>query len=180
VHLEENDALRRDIAKRSGGRFDLDKLNIEGMTLNEQTGHLLLGLRNPRAADYSIVLTITNTADVFDENAPPVFGKTILLDIGGGIRALNFDPVLETFLIVNEIENDAGRKVSQLWTWGGTEEDAPEPLILPSIINLENVEAIDSVTIGGEAKIIIMSDDGSVEKQRPAKYLLLDYSQLEP
>ena len=54
------------------------------------------------------------------------------------------------------------------------------PLTLPGIINLDNVEAIDSVTVGGEQKLIIMSDDGSAKKQRPAKYLLLDYDQLQP
>jgi len=178
--LRVNDALRSDIVKRSEGKFDLDKLNIEGMTLNKETGHLLLGLRNPRAADYSIILTIENTTEIFDQDAEPVFGKTILLDMGGGIRALSFDPVLETFLIVNEIENDAGRKISQLWTWGGTQDDKPEPLTLPGIINLDNVEAIDSVTVGGDSKLIIMSDDGSAKKQRPAKYLLLDYDQLRP
>lgn len=178
--LQADDALRSDIAERSGGKFDVDKLNIEGMTLDKRTGHLLLGLRNPRAADYSVILIIENTAEMFNQEAPPVFGKTILLDMGGGIRALSFDPVLQTFLIVNEVENEAGRKISQLWTWGGRQEDEPEPLTLPGIINLDNVESIDSVTVVGKQKLIIMSDNGSVKKQRPAKYLLLDYSQLEP
>ena len=180
THLMADEALRRDIAERSEGQFDIDKLNIEGMTLNRSNGHLLLGLRNPRAADYSLILTIENTAEIFDDGADPIFGKTILLDIGGGIRALSFDPILETFLLVNEIENTEGKKVSQLWTWGGTQNDQPEPLDLPAIINLDNVESIDSVTLGGAVKLIIMSDDGNAKKQKPAKYLLLDYNQLRP
>lgn len=179
-HLQANEALRQDIAARSGGQFDLDKLNIEGMTVDKRTGYLLIGLRNPRAADYSLILTIENTADVFDNGAVPKFGKTKLLDIGGGIRSLSYDPVLERLLVVNEIENADGKKISQLWTWGGTEEYQPEPLVLPGIINLENVESIDSITLGDEVKLIIMSDDGNVQRQKPAKYLLLDYSQLEP
>ena len=91
--LEADEALRNDIAERSEGKFDVDKLNIEGMTLNKRTGHLLLGLRNPRAADFSMILIIENTAEIFEQDAAPVFGKTILLDIGSGIRALSFDPV---------------------------------------------------------------------------------------
>lgn len=103
-----------------------------------------------------------------------------MLDIGGGIRALSFDPVLETFLIVNEVENEEGKKTSRLWTWAGSQKDVPEPLFLPSIINLDNVEAIDSVNIAGEDRLIIMTDDGSAKKQRPAKYLFLNYEQLIP
>jgi len=180
AHLLADEPLRRDIAERSKGKFDLDKLNIEGMTINKQNGHLLLGLRNPRAADFSVILTITNTTEMFEQKAKPIFGRAILLDIAGGIRALSFDPVLDTFLIVNEIKNDSGDKVSQLWTWGGAQSDDPDPLNLPGIINLNNVESIDSVNIGGETKLLIMSDDGNAKKQRPAKYLLLDYEQLRP
>jgi len=173
-------ALRQDIETRSDGKFDLSKLNIEGMTLDKRTGHLFIGLRNPRAADLSVILTITNTAELFDQETAPEFGDTLLLDIGGGIRAISYDPVLETFLIVNEVESSDGKKVSRLWTWAGTQEDAPEPLSLPGIINLDNVEAIDSVKMGGKARLIILSDDGSFKKQRPAKYMFLDYEQLRP
>ena len=176
--LEEADTLRDDIEERSGDSFELDKLNIEGMALHEDTGHLLLGLRNPLAADSSVILIIENTADIFDEGAAPVFGDAVLLDMGGGIRALSFDPVFETFLLVNEIEGVDGRNISQLWTWSGSPSDPPLPLALPGIINLNNVESIDSVSIADEPRLIIMSDDGSAREGRPAKYLLLDYDQL--
>ena len=112
--LEAADTLLDDIENRSGDSFELDKLNIEGMALHDDTGHLLLGLRDPLAADSSVILIIENTADIFDEGAAPVFGDAVLLDMGGGIRALSFDPVLETFLLVNEIEGVDGKNISQL------------------------------------------------------------------
>jgi len=177
-HLEASDTLRKSIEDRSGDTFGFDGLNIEGMALHSDTGYLFIGLRNPLAANSSLILTIENTAELFDKDALPVFGEAVLLDIGGGIRALSFDPVLETFLLVNEIEGEDGKNVSQLWTWSGSSLEKSMPLTLPGIINLDNVESIDSVSIGGESRLIIMSDDGDAKKGRPAKYLLLDYNQL--
>jgi len=178
--IEGDDKLRASIEERSGENFNLDNLNIEGMAFHEESEHLLLGLRNPLAANSSVILTIVNSADMFADGAAPIFGEPILLDMGGGIRALSFDPVLETFLMVNEIDSENGKKVSQLWTWSGSSTDAPLPLTLPGIINLDNVESIDSVTIGDKSRLIIMSDDGNAKKGRPAKYLLLEYDQLTP
>ena len=49
---------------------------------------------------------------------------------------------------------------------------------LPDIINLNNVESIDSITINGESRLMLMSDDGNEKKGRPAKYMMLDYRQI--
>ena len=88
--------------------------------------------------------------------------------------------MLDTFLIVNEVEDAEGDRRSQLWTWSGVEGEAPEPLALPGIIDLDNVESIDSIEVGGEPRLVLMSDEGNASEQRPAKYLLLDYAQLAP
>ena len=179
--LKADDALIADIEARSGQDFDLDALNIEGLALHEETGRLLLGLRSPLAGSASVILPIENATDLFDTGAAPAFGTPILLDMnGGGVRALSFDPVLEAFLLVNEVDEGDGGRVSQLWTWSGDARAAPQPLSLPGIINLNNVESLDSISIGGEARLIVMSDDGDSDKGRPAKYLMLDYDQLRP
>ena len=86
--------------------------------------------------------------------------------------------MLGAFLIVNEIEGDDDNKVSQLWTWSGDPAVAAEPIALPEIINLNNVESIDSVMVHGEPRLLIMSDEGDPKKNRPAKYMMLDYGQL--
>jgi hypothetical protein len=49
---------------------------------------------------------------------------------------------------------------------------------LPEIINLNNVESIDSITVNGESRLLIMSDEGNVKKDKPAKFMLLDYGQV--
>ncbi len=173
--------LKNTIKARTGHDIDFNELNIEGLSYYKEAQHLLLGLREPKALELSVILVIENPADVFERQASPRFGEPILLNLkGGGIRALSYDPVLQTFLIVNELENTKGDRYSQLWTWNGELETAPMPIKLPGIINLNNVESIDSITIFGKARLLIMSDEGNAKQRIPAKYMMLDYKQLSP
>ncbi len=171
--------VKAEIKAKTGQEPDFGKLNIEGLAYSEQNNELLLGLRKPTTNDMSIIIPITNPAELFDKPTAPVFGKPILLDLkGGGIRGLSYDANLGVFLVVNEIKNNKGNNYSQLWTWGGKSDDIPQPLELPDIINMSNVEAIDSIVINGEPYLLLMSDEGDKRKERPAKYLILDYEQL--
>ncbi|AUH64309.1 Pycsar system effector family protein [Paracoccus zhejiangensis] len=169
------------LAAELGEEPDFDDLNIEGLAYVRQSGHLYLGLRAPLANDRSIIIAIENPDQVFDGGAAPRFGPPMLLDLqGGGIRALSFDPILGSFLMVNEIEGYEGNRYSQLWSWSGAPSVRPEPIALPDIINLNNVESIDSITFAGEPRLLIMSDEGSEKKNEPARYMMLDYEQLAP
>lgn len=173
--------LKIAIKARTGHDIDFNQLNIEGLAYYKEAQHLLLGLREPKGSDFSIILMIENPADVFEQQVSPRFGEPILLNLkGGGIRALSYDPVLQTFLIVNEIENTIGDRYSQLWTWNGELDATPIPIKLPGIINLNNVESIDSIMIFGEPRLLIVSDEGNAKQGRPAKYMMLDYKQLLP
>ncbi|WP_371225221.1 Pycsar system effector family protein [Roseovarius sp. 2305UL8-3] len=177
--LSAADDLKTAIRDQSGEDVDFKKVNIEGLAYFRQTKQLLLGLREPKAGDHSIIVPIENPAQVFEDQADPVFGAPILLDLlGGGIRALSFDPVLGAFLIVNEVKTPGAGRHSQLWTWSGEADVPPEPILLPDIINLNNVESIDSITVLGEPRLLLMSDEGNAKKNQPAKYLMLDYQQL--
>lgn len=172
-------ALKESILDKTGEEVDFETINIEGLSFHKATGQLLLGMRAPMVGDASLIVVIENPEQVLAGSAAPQFGEPIVLDLqGGGIRALSYDPVLGTFLIVNEIEDAEGDKLSQMWTWTGDAGDEPTPLELPGMINLNNVESVDSVTVGGEDRLLIMSDEGDPKKDRPAKYLLLDYAQL--
>ena len=85
---------------------------------------------------------------------------------------------LDAFLIVNEIEGHEGNRYSQMWMWSGDPVDPAEPIALPDIINLNNVESVDSILIDGQPRLLIMSDEGNADKNEPAKYMMLDYEQL--
>lgn len=163
----------------SGRDAEFDDLNIEGLAWHEKSRRLLLGLRAPLAGDRSLIIPIENPDDLLNDGAAPRFGPPVLLDLsGGGIRALSYDPVLDAFLIVNEIEGHEGNRYSQMWMWSGDPVDPAEPIALPDIINLNNVESVDSILIDGQPRLLIMSDEGNPKKDRPAKYMILDYGQL--
>ncbi|NHF72094.1 DUF3616 domain-containing protein [Paracoccus xiamenensis] len=178
--LLRDEGLQKAVADAAGEPADFSKLNIEGLAFYRSGGQLMLGLREPRVAGLSLIVPIENPDQMFD-GASPKFGEPTLLDLqGGGIRALSYDPVLSSFLIVNEIDSHTGDPMSQLWRWSGQRGALPEPVALPEIINLNNVESIDSITIHGEPRLLIMSDEGNPKKNEPARYMLLEYNQLSP
>lgn len=178
-HLGRDRRLRAAIVEQAGVEPDIDSLNIEGLAFHRETQHLLLGLREPMAGGLSVIVVIENPGDVFARRAEPRYGAPILLDLdGGGIRALSYDPVLQSFVIVNEVDGPNGDPVSQMWSWSGTATEAPGRIRLPNLINLDNVESIDSITVGGEERLLIMSDEGDPEENIPAKYLMLEYADL--
>lgn len=177
--LASSPELKAAIEEKAGEEIDFNELNIEGLAFYREAQDLLIGLREPMAGDKSVILVITNPVELLENQAAPEFGEPTLLDLqGGGIRALSYDPVMQAFLIVNEIEGYDNNRYSQLWSWGGNPDVPPEPVALPDIINLNNVESIDSITIDGEARLLLMSDEGSKKKDRPAQYMMLEYGQL--
>ena len=178
--LDNDPSLRKLIRSKIDADVDFEKINIEGLLYDRKQNRLLLGFREPMINELSMIVVIDNPKDLFENKAAPRFSDAIFLNLnGGGIRALSYDPVLDTYLIVNEITGYEDNTYSQLWSWNGNPHNEPEPIALPDIINLNNVESIDSVTIDGESRLMIMSDEGNEKKQRPAKYMMLDYDQLQ-
>ncbi|WP_186343212.1 DUF3616 domain-containing protein [Allochromatium palmeri] len=158
---------------------NFSEINIEGLGFDPRSQVLLIGFREPVVDGKSMIVKLDNPLGLFERGEAPNFSEVVLLDLqGGGIRSLTYDPVLGRFLIVNEIPGHAGNLYSQLWSWSGENDAQPEPVALPEISNLNNVEAIDSVIVNDEARLLMMSDEGSVQKGRPAKYMLQEYEQL--
>jgi hypothetical protein len=178
--LAGDQALQAAIAQQTGEQADFSQLDIEGLSYRSLSQDLLLGLRHPVVGGRSIIVPITNPDAMFNSGSAPVFGKPVLLELnGGGIRAISYDPVLSAYVISNEIRGEDGRKVSQLWLWSGDADDPPSQLHLPGMINLANVESIDSVMVHGQPRLLLMSDEGDAKKNRPARYMFLDYKELE-
>lgn len=181
MRLANSAVIRDTLAQATDKKVDFDELNIEGLAYLSGSNHLYVGLRSPLADEQSMIVVIRNPNEVFEDNAAPDFAEPILLDLqDGGIRALSYDPVLRSFLIVNEIEGYDDNRHSQLWSWTGDPEDQPDPIALPDIINLNNVESMNSITVDGEPRLLIMSDEGNEKKNEPARYMMLDYGQIQP
>ena len=116
---------------------------------------------------------------MMEKNAKPVFDEVAILDIdGGGIRSLNYDPVLKAYIIANEVKGDTGEKSSTLWKWSGNPKDEPKKINLPNLHHMTNVEAVDSVNINGQQRLLLMADEGDAKKNMTAKYMLVDYNQI--
>lgn len=164
-----------DLAGASPPKYEA--LNIEGLAIDPGTGNLLLGLREPVAGNQAIIVPIVNPDDMF-AGRPPVFGAPLLVAINGGIRSLAFDPVLEEYLIVNEVIDASGAHSSRLWSWNGSAKSNPVPIDVPNLSGLTNVEAMVSIDVGGEPQLLLMSDEGDPKKNRPARYLFTAYTDL--
>lgn len=164
------------------GKGGLYNINIEALSFDRQ-GRLMICLRNPHIDGKSIILLLKNPTDIFTQKVKPVIAKSpILLDLeGGGIRAMNYDSKLNGYLLTNEVYSANTKnniKHSQISFWDGHPNHKPKLIQLPSVINMNNVEGIAPVTIDGKPRIMLISDNGDIRKNRPANYLLLDYHQL--
>ena len=161
---------------RMNASVNFDELDIEGLAYDNSTRSILLGLRTPMAGKSSIIVPIVNSEAMFTSNAAPVFGQPIFLDLnGGGIRSLYFDPVLSMYVIANEINDTAGNKQAQIWTWSGSPQDKPVKIETPELAPLQNIEAVDSITSNGTIKMVFMADEGDAKKAVHARYVMLDY-----
>ena len=177
--LETDHKLHDLIRERTKAEVSFEEINIEGMAFDPVKKRLVLGFRDPEFNNMALVAFISNPKDVFERNAQPEFDEVAVLDIdGGGIRSLNYDPVLKNYVIANEVKDENGQKFSQLWTWSGNPTDEPQKISLPNLQHITNVEAVDSITVNGKPHMILMGDEGNASQKITAKYMLVDYSQL--
>ncbi|MCK5360292.1 MAG: hypothetical protein KAJ95_06670, partial [Gammaproteobacteria bacterium] len=163
------------------GKGGLYNINIEALSF-DKNNHLMICLRNPSIDEKSIILILENPVEIFKKKATPIIAKTpILLDLqGGGIRAMSYDPKLKGYLLTNEVYSSESNNIkhSQISFWDGNPDHNPKTIQLPSIINMNNVEGISPITVDGESRVLLISDNGDIKKNRPANYLLLEYQQL--
>ena len=177
--LEKDPALHDLIREKTSAEVVFDEINIEGLAFDPVKKRLVLGFRDPEFNNMALIAFIANPKEMMEKNAKPVFDEVAILDIdGGGIRSLNYDPVLKAYIIANEVKGDTGEKSSTLWKWSGNPKDEPQKLNLPNLHHMTNVEAVDSVNINGRQMLLLMGDEGSAEKGMTAKYMLVDYNRL--
>jgi len=66
----------------------------------------------------------------------------------------------------------------QLWFWSGRTGEAARRVRVGDRQGFEHAEGVTPAVIDGQARIVIVSDDGSRADGRYAHYLLLDPAQL--
>ena len=153
--------------------------NIEALEFSPDQRDLLVGFRSPLDAGRALIASISNPTAMFEHNAEPVVTPALIrLDLGGqGLRGMSWAPDLGGYLLLS---GPVARELThfRLWFWGGQATDRPRPVDVDGLPGFEHAEGITPASIAGHPRYVIVSDDGSREEQRPAKYLLLSPEQL--
>ncbi|MBT9612241.1 MAG: DUF3616 domain-containing protein [Burkholderiales bacterium] len=160
--------------KTSGG------LNIEAVEISPDQQRLLIGFRSPLLGHRAIIAYVENPAAIFEAGEPPRIAATLeTLDLGGnGIRGMCYLPSLNGYLVTSG--PIAREQVHfQLWFWSGDRGAPARRVSVPGLQGFEHAEGVSPAVIDGRQRIIIVSDDGSRQAGRCARYLLLDPEQLQ-
>lgn len=155
-------------------------LNIEALEISPDQQRLLIGFRSPLLDNRAIIACVENPSAIFEAGEPPRISATLeTLDLGGnGIRGMSYLPSLDGYLVIS------GPVVReqvqfQLWFWSGHRSEPARRVSVPDLQGFEHAEGISPAVIDGRQRILIVSDDGSREEGRFARFLLLDPGQLQ-
>ncbi len=165
-------AALRDV-KTDGG------LNVEALEISPDQ-RLLIGFRSPLQDDRALIASVENPGAMFDNDAPAQVAPTLFtLDLGGdGIRGMAYIAVLGAYLIIS---GPVGSQTANfgLWFWSGEPTAPARRVTVPGLPGLEHAEGVSAALIDGRPRILIVSDDGSRQEGRYARYVLLDPAQLQ-
>lgn len=155
-------------------------LNIEALEISPDQQRLMIGFRSPLLDKRAIIACVENPAAIFEAGELPRISATLeTLDLGGnGIRGMSYHPALDGYLVIS---GPAARERVhfQLWFWSGHRGEPARRVAVPGLQGFEHAEGVSMAVIDGRQQIIIVSDDGSREEGRFARFLLLDPGQLQ-
>jgi Protein of unknown function (DUF3616) len=141
--------------------------NIEGLAPARETGHLLIGFRNPVPQGKALIVRLENPAALVTGTAAAAqLSVGGVLDLEGrGIRALEFVPALDRYLVLAGAFNDA--QEFRLYEWAGR-PDAPARPLIDHISDLKPEELLVVDATDREITLQLLSDDGTdVCKEAP-------------
>lgn len=167
-------AARLRKVKANGG------LNIEALEVSPDQQRLLIGFRSPLREGRALIARVENLTAMFEaDEAPRVAAVLDELDLGGqGIRALSYLPSLGSYLVVGGPASAEAVRFD-LWLWSGQPGAPARRVTVPGLRSVERAEGVCPAVIGGQACVVVVSDDGSRKDARFARYLVLDPAQLQ-
>ena len=159
---------------------DAGGLNIEALEISPGQQQLLIGFRSPLQGRHAIIASVENPAAMFEAGEQPRIAPTLqTLDLGGdGIRGMAFIPGLQGYLLISGPAASADVHFG-LWFWSGLVGALPRRVTVAGLPGFEHAEGVTPAVIDGQQRIVIVSDDGSREAGRCARFLLLDPGQLQ-
>lgn len=149
-------------------------LNIEALAFDRKRQQLLIGLRTPLLHDNAIIVSMTNAID-YVEGAEPEFANTLhIADLDkGGIRAMAYDDLSDSLLIVSKRES-GGKNRSTLWRLPATLSTAPARYKSQDKKLFQDVEGLTPIANG----VLFVRDNGGVTKKGDDHWFILKRSQL--
>ena len=148
---------------------DSGGLNIEGLAWDPAHQALLLGVRTPVRNGRPLILRVrlkspdgALTTDNF-EMLPAITLQ--LKDVGEeqGIRAMEYDPSRNLFLIVIGNSTSASKAPFSLYTWDGNEQGVVRRHKRIRFHKRMKVEGVTHATIGGRGAIVFVDDAGGYQ-----------------
>ncbi len=155
-------------------------LNVEALEIAPDLSRLLVGFRSPLVNGRAIIASLVNPATVFKKGASPRISPVLdTFDLGGsGLRGMSYVPSLAGYVLISGPV--AREQVQfQIWFWSGRHGEEARRISVPGLAGFEHAEGVSSAVIDGRQQLIIVSDDGSRDDERYARFLLLDIAQLQ-
>lgn len=155
-------------------------INIEALEMTPDGQRLLIGFRSPLQEGKAILAQLDNPSSAFDDGTPLRLSPSLItLNLGGhGLRALSWIPALNGYLLVS---GPVAKEHIQfrLWFWSGQHNAPARAARVEGLAGFEHAEGVTPAIIGGQSKIMIVSDDGNRIEGRPAQFLILDPQQIK-
>ena len=144
-----------------------DGLNIEGITWDPEGHRLLLGLRSPRAMNQALIVPIgvrDPAAPFTIENLSIGEAPAIKLSLHGlGIRSIQYDWKLKSYLIIAGATEMQGKGEFSLWRWDGGANVRRvamlDPEMKPEGVTRAQVGDIDFIFVVGDSNRYLRLED---------------------
>lgn len=143
-------------------------LNIEGIAWDPDQKRLLLGLRSPIVNGQAMVVPVSTGAAFSANEMKFDEAKPMMLALGGsGIRDIQYDSRLKSFLVISGAPENVDKGEFILWQWDGKSQPVQKSVLDQKV----KPEGITAVSVGGNNFIYIVCD--------ASRYLKLDYANVE-
>lgn len=148
-------AAAADLSPEAPGGF-----NIEGLAPAREAGQLLIGFRNPVPGGKALIVRLKNPEAMVGNTAAAAqlsVGGVLNLE-GRGIRALEYVPALDRYLVLAGAFND--EQLFRLYLWDGRPDVEPS-ILIDDISDLKPEELIVIDATKGKMTLQLLSDDGT-------------------
>jgi len=155
--------------------FAFNSMNIEGLSIESETGAVLLAFRAPLLGSDAFLIEIKNPKEIFLTQEKPQFSQPIRLNLNGlGIRDISYDNQKKGYWII--AGGSKSREVKfELWFWDKLNKK------LSYVENQPDMGYAEGVTlINKESKkpaLFIVEDNGQ-KPNKAAEYLIIDRESL--